>query len=115
MKGERGFFLLPVVMLMTIGMGAAFLLIPSFDREDLRERERLLNEQARAAAEGAIETAIHRGADVEGLEVGRATASAKRVIRDGAEVWLAAAEVPFLRDGKVRVEVVRRVGGAPLR
>jgi hypothetical protein len=101
MKRESGMLLLPLVLFMTIGLGAAFLLVPSMNREDVIEHQRLLKEQARAAAEGALALALHRNEDVQNLELGRATARATWSTEDGTRVLTATAEVPSLRDAKV--------------
>ena len=47
---ESGFFFLPVVLFICIGMGSVFALLPSFQHEEFLEAQRLRNEQARASA-----------------------------------------------------------------
>lgn len=101
MNRESGMLLYPLVLFMTIGMGAAFLLIPSMNREDIIEHQRLLTEQARAAAEGALVQAQHTNEDVTDLKLGRATATATWETVDGVRKVTATAEVPSLRDAKV--------------
>ena len=73
---ESGFFFLPVVLFICIGLGAVFALLPTFEHEEFLEAQRLRREQARAAAEGAAEMALHSQADVKDLKIGFATASA---------------------------------------
>ena len=101
MNRESGMLLYPLVLFMTIGMGAAFLLIPSMDREDVIEHQRLLTEQARAAAEGALALALHTSEDVADLKLGRATGTATWETVDRVCKVTATAEVPSLRDAKV--------------
>ncbi len=101
MNRESGMLLYPLVLFMTIGMGAAFLLIPSMDREDTIEHQRLLTEQARAAAEGALALARHTNEDVADLKLGRAKATATWETVDGVRGVIASAEVPSLRDARV--------------
>jgi hypothetical protein len=86
---------------MSIGLGAAFLLVPSMDREDTIEHQRLLAEQARAAAEGALALARHRNGDVADLKLGRATATATWETVNGVRMVTATAEVPSLREAVV--------------
>ena len=105
MNRQSGLLLLPLAIFMSIGLGAAFLLVPSLNREDTIERQRVLKEQARAAAEGALTLAIHRGEDVTGLTLGRATAEARWT---DAEVITATGSVPSLRGARITVTVTRR-------
>lgn len=103
MRGERGMFFLPVVLLFALAVSAAFLLLPSFEHEEWKEARRLAKERARAAAEGAAALALHRGEDVVGLEVNHAVAGAKvERVEDGLVVR-ASAEVETKR-GSVRFE-----------
>ncbi|MHC4469504.1 MAG: hypothetical protein ACYTDY_02340 [Planctomycetota bacterium] len=105
---ESGYFLLPVVLLLAVAVSAAFLLVPSLDREDLIEAQRLRQEQARAAAEAALALALHRESSVTDLEVGRAVASAT-FDREGEDVVVRArARVPSLRDAHVRYSLTAR-------
>ena len=101
MNREAGMLLLPLALFMAIGLGAAFLLVPSMNREDVIEHQRLLKEQARAAAEGALELARHRNENVKDLELGRATANATWSTEGTTRILTATAEVPSLRDAKV--------------
>jgi len=71
------------------------------DREDVIEHQRLLTEQARAAAEGALALARHTKEDVADLKLGRATATATWETVEGVRQVTASAEVPSLRDAKV--------------
>jgi hypothetical protein len=105
MRSERGLLLLPLAIFMSIGMGAAFLLVPSMNREQTVERQRLLKEQARAAAEGALTLALHRGEDVTDLTLGRAKAEATWSDQAGVKVVTATARVPSLRKGEVIVSL----------
>ena len=108
MRGESGLILLPLVALLTISVSAAFLLVPSLDREDLIEAQRIRMEQARGAAEAAAALALHRDKDVVDLEVGRAVANA-RLARDADCVIVRAeARVPSLRDAEVVFTVTAR-------
>ena len=105
---ESGMILIPIVCLLAISVSAAFLLIPALDREDLLEAQRLRLEQARAAAEAACALALHRDEDVEGLQVGLATAAA-RLARHADEVIVRAeAHVPSLRGATVRFSFTAR-------
>ena len=106
MNRESGMLLYPLVLFMTIGMGAAFLLIPSMNREDVIEHQRLLTEQARAAAEGALVLARHRDADVTDLTLGRATATATWQTVKGVRTVTATAKVPGPRDAPVTFTTV---------
>ena len=101
MNREAGMLLYPLVLVMAIGLAGAFLLVPSMDREDIIEHQRLLKEQARAAAEGALALARHTSEDVDDLCLGRATATATWDTVDGIRTVTATAEVPSLRDAVV--------------
>lgn len=110
---ESGYFLLPVVFLLAISVSAAFMLVPSLDREDLIEAQRLRQEQARAAAEAALALALHRESSVTDLEVGPAVASAT-FTKDGEDVVVRAhARVPSLRDAHVRYSLTARYRRTP--
>ncbi len=101
MKRESGMLLLSLALFMAIGLGAAFLLVPSMNREDIVEHQRLLQEQARAAAEGALALARHRKEDVTDVKLGRATVTATWSVEDGVRILTATATVPSLRDATV--------------
>ena len=101
LKRESGMLLLPLALLMSISLGAAFLLLPSMNREDTIEHQRLLKEQARAAAEGALALGRHRNEDVADVKLGRATVTATWSIKDGVRILTATASVPSLRDATV--------------
>ena len=100
-KRESGMLLLPLALFMAIGLGAAFLLVPSMNREDTIEHQRLRKEQSRAAAEGALALARHKNEDVTNVELGRATVTATWSTQGGVRILSATATVPSLRDGTV--------------
>ncbi len=101
MKAESGMLLLSLALFMAIGLGTAFLLVPSMNREDTIEHQRLFMEQARAAAEGALALARHRNEDVTDIKLGRATAAATWSMKGGVRILTATATVPSLRDATV--------------
>ena len=104
---ESGFFFLPVVLFICIGMGSVFALLPSFQHEEFLEAQRLRNEQARAAAEGAAALALHRRADVKDEKIGFATVSATFVPTSEEPLIHAEATVPGPGDIVVRFAFTR--------
>ncbi len=76
MRTDAGFVLMVFVLFIAITAAASFALIPSMDREDVIELQRLREDQARAAAEGAVALALHRDGDIAAMDVGRATVTA---------------------------------------
>ena len=113
MTDQNGFVLLAVILILSVGVAAAFALTPSMDREDIVEAQRFRYEEARAAAEGVAAAAIHREGDVELMTIGRATATADFTPDGDEAVVTATGVVSGLRDGEVRVVVTVRARRAP--